>query len=117
LNSTIASSIAHPHPPKGDQVLKILRESGGSAVKVSDEEILKAQKLLAERQGAFVEPASAATLAALIKLKDQEIEREKITLVLTESGLKDTKSAMKTFKEPIRVDSWSEFEEVLNKRF
>ncbi|MFW6194174.1 MAG: pyridoxal-phosphate dependent enzyme, partial [Halobacteriota archaeon] len=97
-------------------VLKILRESGGSAVKVSDEEILKAQKLLAERQGAFVEPA-AATLAALIKLKDQEIEREKITLVLTESGLKDTKSAMKTFKEPIRVDSWSEFEEVLNKRF
>jgi threonine synthase len=64
---------------------------------VSDEQILTAQNLLATRAGIFGEPASAASLAGLIKMyqKGADFSRKKIVCVVTGTGLKDTDIALK----------------------
>lgn len=87
---TICHSISNPNPPGGNIVLKLIRENKGIILAVSDEEILEAQKLLAEYEGIFCQPESAVTLAALIKLKknDELRNKGKAVLVLTGSGLK-----------------------------
>lgn len=61
------------------------------AIRVSDVEILSAQKMLAERSGTFCEPSSASTLAAYFKAKEQAWIRNgaKAVLMLTGHGLKD----------------------------
>ena len=82
--NTIAKAIANPYPPSGNAVLKLLREFNWRCVKVSDEEIAKAQVELA-REGFFVQPASATGVAALKKL---ELEDSKVVILLTGSGLK-----------------------------
>ncbi|MEM2197419.1 MAG: threonine synthase [Sulfolobales archaeon] len=73
------------------QALKTLRDSGGFAQPVSDEEILEAMYVLAKQEGIFPEAASAASLAAAKRLVDEgRIERDAIVvLVITSSGLKD----------------------------
>lgn len=88
---TIAHAIENPYPPSGNQVLRTLRSNGGKATAVSDEEIIKAQALMAE-QGIFGQPASAVPLSAIIKLKTEGILKgnEKIVCIVTGSGLKYT---------------------------
>ncbi|MFC2167448.1 threonine synthase [Acidobacteriota bacterium] len=87
---TIAHAISNPDPPGGNTVLKLLNEYGGQMIAVKDEEILTAQKMLAESEGLFCLPASATTLAALLKIKSQNSfsSEDRIVLVLTGSGLK-----------------------------
>lgn len=87
---TIAHAISNPAPPGGNLVLKLIRENRGFLMDVTDSEILSAQKELAELEGIFVDPASATTLAALLKiLKNGRIRlRADIVLVITGSGLK-----------------------------
>lgn len=87
---TIAHAISNPDPPGGNIVLKLLNESGGQMITVDDEEILSAQKLLAESEGIFCLPASATTLAGLLKMKDQItfLSDDQIVLVITGTGLK-----------------------------
>lgn len=89
--STIAHAIENPFPPSGNQTLRILKENGGICVAVSDEEIVKAQGILA-RIGIFGQPASAVPLAAVKKLKEENYLKghEKIVCVVTGSGLKYT---------------------------
>ena len=65
---TIAKSIAIGNPADGYHVLQTLRETGGTATMVSDEEILQAVTLLAEIEGIFTEPAGGATLAGAVAL-------------------------------------------------
>ena len=65
---TIAKSIAIGNPADGYHVLQTLRETGGTATMVSDEEILQAVTLLAETEGIFTEPAGGATLAGAVAL-------------------------------------------------
>ncbi len=84
---TIASSIAVKQPFNGLTALDAVKESGGFFSSVSDNEILKAMKQLAG-EGIFAEPASAAALAALEK--DIGRSDEKIALVITGHGLKQT---------------------------
>jgi threonine synthase len=93
---TIAHAISNPSPPAGNLLLKWLRETGGMLIQVTDREILAAQRDLAAMEGIFADPASATTLAGLIKLsKKQHIRlRGEIVLVITGSGLK----AMETLK-------------------
>ncbi len=65
---------------------------------VSDDEILSAQKLMATRTGIFGEPASAASLAGIIKLssKGMDFSQKKVVCVVTGTGLKDTDIALKS---------------------
>jgi len=86
---TIALAIANPFPPSGNQVLRRLKENGGTCVAVADELIVEAQRLLA-LEGIFVQPSSAAPLAAIKKLKEENYltGNEKIACILTAGGLK-----------------------------
>ena len=64
---TVASAIAVSNPIDGIKALDAIYSTNGFAVAVSDEEILQAQYILSTQEGLFVESASAATIAALIK--------------------------------------------------
>ena len=72
------------------QVLRALRESGGAALAVSDEEITAAQRELAAGEGIFAAPEGAATLAALRHLRENDwiAADETVVLFNTGSGLK-----------------------------
>ena len=112
---TIAHSISNPDPPSGQRVLKLLKESEGVAEAVLDRELLDAQKILAETEGIFAEPAGAASVAGLKRLlKEGVIDRdEEIACVITGAGLKDVKSAMKIAGEPLELKSWDECRHLL----
>jgi len=87
---TVAHAISNPSPPGGNLVLRMIRESGGLIISVTDREILSAQRELAEYEGIFADPASATTLAALIRLsRTQPFKpKDEAVLVITGSGLK-----------------------------
>ncbi|MGB8951515.1 MAG: threonine synthase [Candidatus Aminicenantales bacterium] len=88
--NTIAHAISNPNPPGGNIALELIRSSQGMILSVSDEEILTAQKWLAECEGIFCDPASATTLAGLLRLsKTGKLNiRDKVVLIITGSGLK-----------------------------
>ncbi len=87
---TIAHAIANPQPPGGKILLRALAASGGLMTAVSEAEILKAQRSLAEYEGIFCDPASATSLAAYLKLTrlGRIPARARSVLVITGSGLK-----------------------------
>lgn len=87
---TIAHSIANPNPPAGNLVLRLIRENGGLITSVSDEQMLRAQDFLCRFEGLFVQPESASTLAACLKLQP-EIKGQAV-LVLTGYGLKSAET-------------------------
>lgn len=87
---TIASGIRVPQSLADRLILKIIRESGGMALAVSDEEILSAQKELSFRNGIFSSPEGAATFAAWKILRSQEYIKpdQSVVLFITASGVK-----------------------------
>jgi len=91
---TIAQAISNPDPPGGNILLNMIRENKGMILDVSDKEIITAQKMLAELEGIFCQPASATTLAGLLKLsKNMKFKtKDEIVLVITGSGLKALKT-------------------------
>jgi threonine synthase len=105
--STIADSICVQAPRNGRWALKALRESKGSCVTVTDEEILLAIVLLGSTEGIFAEPAAAATLAGLKKMvAENRVGPDEIVVALiTGSGLKDVGSASKAAKIPEPIES------------
>jgi threonine synthase len=88
---TIASAIRIGNPASWDKALIARDESGGIIDKVTDDQILEAYRLLASEEGIFGEPASAASLAGLIKLSrlGQKFTNDTIVCVITGNGLKD----------------------------
>ncbi len=94
---TVATAIRIGHPQSWDKAWAVQKESGGWFDDCSDEEILAAQKLLAEKEGVFCEPASATSLAgALRDLRAGKIsEGSKIVCTLTGHGLKDPDTAIR----------------------
>ena len=94
---TIATAIRIGNPQSWDLAWAAVRESGGWFDALTDEEILRAQRLLAETEGVFCEPASAISVAGLLR----DLERGKIregsliTCTLTGHGLKDPDTAIK----------------------
>ncbi|HXS15339.1 MAG TPA: pyridoxal-phosphate dependent enzyme, partial [Candidatus Saccharimonadales bacterium] len=82
---TIASAMNVGNPLDGELTLGWIRKTNGQMLSVTDEEILSGQKLLAQTEGLFVEPASAATIAALVKLPNRTIN---VVIILTGHGLK-----------------------------
>jgi threonine synthase len=94
---TAASSIADPlrgYPKDGTRTLSVVRESGGEAIAVSEEETRRATIELARSEGLLVEPGAAVAVAAHRKLAVQEVIRggETAVIVLTGHGLKDPDS-------------------------
>lgn len=87
---TIASGLRVPKSFADQIILRDLRDSHGNAVAVSDDEIIQAQKQLAETEGIFAAPEGAATLAALIHLKESGWVQpnEWIVIFNTGTGLK-----------------------------
>ncbi len=103
---TVASAIRIGNPASWQPAAKALKESGGFIDKVTDEEILAAYKMIAAREGIFIEPASAACLAGLAKcVKAGRIPPGSVvTATMTGHGLKDPDNAIKSAGfEPIEV--------------
>lgn len=102
---TMATAIRIGNPASWKKAVAARDESGGLIDMVTDAEILKAYQLVANKVGVFVEPASAASLAGLIKLgkKNYFKKESKIVCILTGHGLKDPDRAIKTIKEPKTV--------------
>jgi len=88
--NTIAAGLKVPKPYADRLILRVLRESNGLAVSVSDEEILHAIRELARSEGIYACPEGAATYAALKKLMESGnlSEDERVLLINTGSGLK-----------------------------
>jgi threonine synthase len=96
--NTVATAIRIGNPASWQAALNALKESNGHIDKVTDDEILHAYKTVARTDGIFVEPASAACLAGLIKcVKSEKIPKGSvITATMTGHGLKDPDCAIKT---------------------
>jgi len=94
---TVATAIRIGNPASWQKAVAARDESGGMIDIVTDAEIMSAQKKLATRAGVFGEPASAASLAGLIKLSRQgmDFSGKRIVCVITGTGLKDTDTALK----------------------
>lgn len=99
---TIATAIRIGNPASWKTAEAAVTESGGLIDKVTDEEILNAYHLLAEKEGIFAEPASAASLAGVIKhyMMGYFRENSKVVCVLTGHGLKDPDTAIRTGVSP-----------------
>jgi threonine synthase len=91
---TIATAIRIGNPASWTMATAARDESGGAIDQVSDDEILTAYRLLAQTEGIFCEPASAASVAGLLKHKDQVPAHATIVCVLTGNGLKDPETAI-----------------------
>lgn len=100
---TLATAIRIGNPQSWDAAWEVSRESGGWFDEVSDEELLATQKLLAEREGVFCEPASAVSLCgALRDLACGRIPRgSRIVCTLTGHGLKDPDIAIRQSSTPV----------------
>jgi threonine synthase len=109
---TIATAIRIGNPASWKSAESARDESGGLIDMVTDEEILAAYKLVASREGVFCEPASAASLAGVIKLYNSGFFTKGDTVVctLTGNGLKDPDTVFKVADEAIKVKA--EFKEV-----
>jgi threonine synthase len=103
---TVASAIRIGNPASWEGATTARDESGGTIAAVTDTEILSAQIRLANSEGLFAEPASAAPLALLFRLvREGKIEKGAVTVVvLTGSGLKDPDAALKNVEPPIELD-------------
>lgn len=99
---TIATAIRIGNPASWDNAVRARDESGGIISTVTDKEILNTYKLLAQKEGLFVEPASAASVAGILKLSRKHYFKKGSVIVctLTGHGLKDPERAIKTIKMP-----------------
>lgn len=104
---TIATAIKIGNPASWKQAVAARDESGGLIDMVSDEEILAAYKLLASREGVFAEPASASSVAGILKLAKKGFfkgQKARIVCILTGHGLKDPDRAIASVAEPIKLE-------------
>ena len=104
---TVATAIRIGNPVSWQQATAACRESGGWFAECTDEEILHVQKLLAQTEGIFCEPASAIAVAGA--LKDLELGRigegSTVVCTLTGHGLKDPDTAIAQSAKPVTVDA------------
>lgn len=102
---TVATAIRIGNPYSWKSALRAAEESGGRIDMVSDGEILNAYRMIASTEGIFCEPASAASVAGLIKLTRGGFFKggEVVVCTLTGNGLKDPDTALKVCEEPITV--------------
>jgi threonine synthase len=99
---TVADSICVGHPRNWRKALSAVRDSGGAFVAVPDEAILDAMRECGRRAGVFGEPAGVAALAGLRRAVEQGIvgRRDTALAVVTGSGLKDVRTALRVAGAP-----------------
>ena len=102
---TIATAIRIGNPASWQQAIDARDSSGGLIDSVTDEEILTAYRLVAAKEGVFVEPSSAAGIAGLFKKKDQGLlpKGKKIVITVTGNGLKDVQWILDGAAAPIVI--------------
>jgi threonine synthase len=102
---TLADSICVGHPRNWRKALRAARESNGAFVAVPDDAILEAMREAGRRAGLFGEPAGVAGLAGLKQAVAEGIvdRRESALAIVTGSGLKDVRSAMRAAGAPIEL--------------
>ena len=100
---TVATAIRIGNPASWQKALAARDESGGGIDSVSDDQILAAQKLMAVSAGVFGEPASAASLAGLVKLAraGMDFTGKRVVCVVAGTGLKDTETALKNAEQSL----------------
>ncbi len=92
---TVATAIRIGNPASWKGALAARDESGGSITAVDDDEILEAYRLLAQEEGVFGEPASAACVAGILKLaRETDFSGQTVVCVITGNGLKDPDTAL-----------------------
>jgi len=103
---TIADSISVSIPRDGLAAVMAIRDSGGFAVSVTDDEILAAIPRIARGSNVFAEPAAAASYAGLLKAVNEGKVKssESVVLLITGNGLKDVQSAMKSVGKPYIIN-------------
>jgi threonine synthase len=102
---TVATAIKIGNPASWGLAKEALADSAGLIEAVTDEEIIRAYRLLAREEGIFMEPASCATVAGLVKLvKAGRFESgSTLVLTLTGHGLKDPDTALESASRPVSV--------------
>jgi threonine synthase len=107
---TVATAIRIGNPASWQAAITAMKESSGSIDAVTDEEILQAYAAVASTEGVFCEPASAASVAGVMKLSRQGGLREGETVVctLTGHGLKDADTAISVSMKPKTVQATRE---------
>jgi threonine synthase len=107
---TLATAIRIGNPASWDGAVNAAKESNGQINYVTDDQIVEAYKLLAAKEGIFAEPASAASLAGVMKLKKEGYFAggETVVCVLTGHGLKDPNIAIKSVGSELLVVKDSE---------
>ena len=103
---TLADSIAVGRPRNTVKAVRALEESGGTALRVSDEAILDAEVLLGSSEGIYTEPAGATALAGVKSAIEEGIieAEETVVVVSTGFGLKDTASAQRATGAVQRIE-------------
>jgi threonine synthase len=104
---TVATAIRIGNPASWKGAVDARDESGGRIEAVTDEEILAAYSLIASREGIFCEPASAASLAGVIKLYGQGYfgPGDSVVCTLTGHGLKDPDAVFRVAEEPVKIEA------------
>jgi threonine synthase len=107
---TVATAIRIGAPVNAEKVLTAIRGSGGTAAFVTDEEILAMQRDLARKEGIGVEPASAASVAGVLKLVHEGVidRDEQVVCVVTGHLLKDPETVIKQCAPPVECDATME---------
>jgi len=107
---TVATAIRIGNPASWQAALQAVKESSGAIDAVTDEEILQAYQAVAATEGVFCEPASAASVAGVMKLSRQGKlkEGEQVVCTLTGHGLKDADTAISVSVQPKTVQATRE---------
>jgi threonine synthase len=102
---TIADSIDVHVPRNWRKAVMAIEEAEGVLLTVSDEEILDAMRL-AGRHGVFAEPAAAAAMAGVVSAVESKTiaPTDRVLVMITGSGLKDTKNAIRAAGRPIEIE-------------
>ena len=114
--NTIAKSLAIGNPADGFQVVKVVKETGGSGAMVSDSEILDAVTLLARTEGIFTEPAGGTTLAATRVLIKRGVIKphESVVVCITGNGYKTAEVMFDRVDRPTQIGrSLADFERAI----
>ena len=104
--NTIAKSLAIGNPADGYYSLKAIQESEGTAVAVSDPEVVEGMKLLAETEGIFAETAGGVTIAGLKRVIEQGgMDPKGLTVAfITGNGLKTVEAVVERVEPPLHIE-------------